>query len=445
MRKFIVLTLSAMLLAFAAAAAVAGPSLKAESLNFAGAQEDQIGKRGGSPDGTKDAEFTIAVSGAQAIQSITLRNETTGKEWSSSDRNNFLLVKNAKGEAVNAGGRMTPVPVLLVTRLTLVVNDAARAIPEDSKFTAVVQMIGGETSSVSAEAAAVRGAKRPNRNAAEGEAAVNIFEAYGVSKQDLVGAKERAGGDGSKDYRIDVRFKLPDGVKVEGLKLEAANGGAGAQWDTVKGSGAPLIAVTKMNDNKMLNKQNGSVSLAGGTKYRLFVEDKNGILKKSGTKLTLNATLSDGRLISAETGAKAGAAANGGGNEAITAKYTGAGKYDFAGQKDKPAANMNPDSFIELSVNGAKSKITGISVTNEKSGKTWDTVPGNDTPCAVVLGGSMSSLKKLNAADGSVSLAPNAAKKLFIAIDENKGRGEGQYTVRVLFEDGRLAEVKASK
>ena len=162
MRKFIILALSAALLSFAAAA-FAGPSLKVESLNYTGAQEDEIGRRGGSPDGTKDAEFTVAVSGAQAIKSITLRNETTGEEWSSSDRRNFLLVKNAKGEVVNEGGNMKPVPVLLVTKLTLVVNDAAEAIPEDSRFTATVEMIGGETSSASTEAAAVRSFRKIHR------------------------------------------------------------------------------------------------------------------------------------------------------------------------------------------------------------------------------------------------------------------------------------------
>ena len=311
MRKFIILALSAALLSFAAAA-FAGPSLKVESLNYTGAQEDEIGRRGGSPDGTKDAEFTVAVSGAQAIKSITLRNETTGEEWSSSGRRNFLLVKNAKGEVVNEGGNMKPVPVLLVTKLTLVVNDAAEAIPEDSRFTATVEMIGGETSSASTEAAAVRSFRKPGKD------------------------------DRDKKFRDDKR---------------------------------------------------------GG---------------RSGAK--------------------------------ITAKYTGVGKYDFAGQKERAAANMNPDSFIELSISGADSAITGISVTNARSGKTWDTIPGNGNPAAVILSGRLSSPKKLNNKDGSISIKPGQAKKLYVAFDEDKkGRGGAQYTVCVLFEDGQLAEVKAGK
>lgn len=301
MKKFIILALSAAILSLAAASALAGPSLKAESLNFTGAQEDLIGRRGGSPDGTRDAEFTIAVSGAQAIQSITLRNETTGREWTSSGRNNFLLVKNAKGETLNADGHMKPVPVLLVTRLTLVVNNAEQAIPEDSKFTATVKMIGGDTSSASTEARAVRSFKKPGRNAGRGGASVSLFEAYGMSKQDLVGDKGRAGGNGTKDYRVDVSFDLPRGVTVEGLVIEAANRKRSARWDTQRKGDAPLIAVTKMKNNTMLNKRNGKVSLDGDTKYRLFIEDQDGILRRQGTTLTLTATLSNGREITAET------------------------------------------------------------------------------------------------------------------------------------------------
>lgn len=312
MRKFVILALSAALMSVAAAA-YAGPSLKVESLDYAGVQEDEIGKRGGAPDGTKDAEFTIAVSGAQAIKSITLRNETTGEEWSSSGRRNFLLVKNAKGEAVNKGGSMKPIPVLLVTKLTLLVNDAAEAIPEDSKFTATVEMIGGETSSASTQAAAARQFRKPGRD------------------------------DRDKKFREDG--------------------------------------------------------------------------KKGG-----------------RSSAK------------ITAKYTGVGKYDFAGQTERAAANMNPDSFIELSVDGANAAITGVSVTNERSGKTWDTIPGNGNPAAVILSGRISSPKKLNDKDGSISIKPGQAKKLYVAFDEDKkGRSNAKYTVRVLFEDGRLAEVTAEK
>lgn len=442
-KSLILLTVTALLAFVMCAAASAGPSLKVESLRFESAAEDLVGRRGGASDGTKDAVFSLTVSGAQAIQSITLRNETTGEEWNTSDGRRLLLLKNSKGETVNAGGRMTPLPILLVARLSLIVNDAEAAVPKNSDFTATVTMIGGETASASAQVPAVRPAKRPGGGRPSGGAAeITLVEFKGRSKQDFVGDKERAASNGKKDFRIDTRFKLPKGVSVEGVKVSAENGGRIAEWDTARGNGAPLVIVTD-NSNNIQNKQNGSLSLSGGNKYRLFVDGGNGILGKAGTKITVTATLSNGRIIEAASEAAASSDDEEGGAD-VSARYMGRGKFDFAGNNEKPAANMNADSFIAISVTGSGAAVTGISVTNDKNGKTWDTVPGNGNPAAVVLTNEKSP-KKLCAADGSISIPANKAGNLLVAFDEKQGKNTGPYKVTVLFEDGRIAEAMAKQ
>ena len=142
MRKFLVL-----LTAFAAAvfsicpASYADVTLKAESLVFDGANDDLMGAGTATPDGTPDAVFTLTMTGAQAIREISLKNETTGATWSTSNMKNLLLVKNSKGELLNKTGRMTITPVILAAQFTLMINDAAGAIPKDSTFIANVTLI----------------------------------------------------------------------------------------------------------------------------------------------------------------------------------------------------------------------------------------------------------------------------------------------------------------
>nr|MCR5335731.1 hypothetical protein [Synergistes sp.] len=147
MKKLLsIVMLFAAVLLFISPAAEAALTLKAESLTFNGAQEDVAGSgTATSPDGKTDAVFTLYVSGAQAIRDITLTNETTGITWSASSQSNFMAVKSSQGQFINASGYMPVTPVLLAGRFTLIINDAANAVPKDSKFTAKATLIDGKT------------------------------------------------------------------------------------------------------------------------------------------------------------------------------------------------------------------------------------------------------------------------------------------------------------
>lgn len=444
----IVMVFAAVLL-FISPAAEAALTLKAESLAFNGAQEDVAGSGlSASPDGKTDAVFTLYVTGAQAIRDISVTNETTGVTWSASNQSNFLAVKSSQGEFINASGTMPITPVLLAGRFTLIINNAANAVPKDSKFTATATLIDGKTTSASTEVKAssvpraesgrperTPGERKPGQSAngdsGSGRELIQLFESRSESGMDLAGNGEAVGADGRKDFVFDAIIRAPSDMRVDGLKITAKNGSESAEWDTVKGNGTPLVVLVDGAKN-IVNKSDGSVSFAGEMKCVMLVNDKTGILSKPGTKAKLAITLSNGRM--AEKEATVGKAIVG--QNSVKAEFRGTGRYDFTGQNEKLQSNMNPDSFIKVSVN-AKGKLTGVRVTNTKNGVSWDTVPGNNNPLAVLIA---SDGKKLNNEDGSIAVDVNGTQEFNIAFDEAKDAGTGPYKVTLLMSDGRLLE-----
>lgn len=187
-------------------------------------------------------------------------------------------------------------------------------------------------------------------------------------------------------------------MQVKGVKIVAENGAQRAEWDTVPGSKAPLAVVIDESSN-ILNKTDGSLSFGGDVRAMIFVDDKQGLLEKPKTTAKIMVTLSDGRMleVKATDGKKAVAA------DSVEVEYKGASKYDFVGQSKKFESNMNPDSFVKVSVN-AKGRITGVRVANLKNNQLWDTVPGSKSYLAVVL---TPDGKRLNKADGSVAIDVN--------------------------------------
>ena len=448
MRRFAILltAFAATLFFLCPASYAANITLKAESLVFNGAGDDLVGTGAASPDGKHDAVFTLMVTGAQAIRDIALKNETTGAVWSTSSSQNTLFVKNSRGEFLNMVGRMTITPVILAAQFTLIVNDAAGAIPKDSTFTATVTLIDKAQTSASTTVKAVAPAKAVDKKGEDKKAddvkkeaakdEIVLFESRGISEQDFAGEKKSVGANGRNDYRFDVHFKLSKGTEVRGVKIIAENGSQKAEWDTAPGSKAPL-AVLIDESNNILNKTDGSLSFGGNIRGMLFLDDAQAMLERPRTTVKILATLSDGRMLElkATEGKRAVA------QDTIRVEYIGAGKYDFVGQSKKFESNMTPDSFVKIVVN-AKGKITGVRVANLKNGQMWDTVPSSKANLAALL---TPEGKKLNRADGSVAIDIDGIEEFNIAFDEEKDQGTGPYKVTIVFEDGRLMEGSSAK
>ena len=431
-------------LLFAVPQCDAAVTLKAESLNFTGAEKDIVGPSGTNKDGKNDAGFALTVSGAQAIRQIALKNDTTGAVWSTSPTagQSLLIVRNSKGELLNKSGRMAITPVLLAGEFTLTINDAAAALPKDSKFTASVTLIDKAVTSVSttvkgipattAKPAVVQPTtNQPVANTAK-KNEILLFEGRGQSDQDLAGQKERLGSDGKNDFRFDAKFSLIQGVSVTGLKITAESDGKTITWDTVPGNSVPLLAVVD-SGNSILNKTDGTVSFqpVSNAIYSLYAQDRDGALADRKSVVKLYASLSNGQMVEKTATAGKKTAAKG----TMTAELRGTANYDFVGQNEKLSANMNPDTFISIVLN-ANATITGLRVTNLKNGKMWDTIAGNGNYLTAVLS---TKGDKFNKADGSVSIPAKGDIELHVAFDADKDQS-GPYKVTAVLSNGQLME-----
>lgn len=446
MKKLLaMLILSLMTIFLATASMAASITLNIDSLAYnADDKQDLLGMTSSrTPDGKYDASFTIDVSGAQAIKEISLKNETTGKSWSTSPSGSaeLLLVQDANGAVINKSSRMPVTPVLLAASFKLFINDAVSSIPKDSSFAVTVTLIDNKTvtAKTTAKAVASNQTTKPAPTTTQTPAAqtsasdpIASFETRGTSDFDLAGDGEKIGGNGKNDFQFDIKFSFKD-LTVKGLKLTASAGSKKAEWDTVPGNKIPLVVMIDASKN-IVNKADGSVTFTGSgeTFYSLLVHDKDGILNAPNVKTKITMTLSDGRMVEKEAvkGKKIL------GDNAIQAEYKGTGKYDFVGQSEKMESNMNPDRFISAAVN-ATGTITGVRIKDTKSGNIWDTIPSNKYPLAVVM-----DLKgtKLNKADGTVSIPVKGTTELHIGFDEENDKNTGPYQVTFVLDNGQLME-----
>ena len=452
MKKLIfMLAFAALLCASFTPASEAALTLKAESLVFDGAAKDVVSPSAAKPDGKTDAVFTLTLKGTQAIKSVTLKNDTTGAVWNTtSGSGNLLIVKNSNGDVLNKNGRMAITPVAFGGMLTLIISDAAAAIPKDSNFTATVTLIDNAATSIAtavksaapavkAEAAKAPVKAEPAKDAAKQPTKAEIFsfENRGESQQDLAGPAKKMSANGKNDVQFDLRMAVPNWVTVTGLKINAENGGKAAVWDTVSSSKAPLIVV--VSGQNILNKTDGSLSAAprADSVLTLLVDDRDGLLADPKTAVKLTVSLSDGKMLdkAATRGMKSAAKGS------VVPEFRGSGKYDFTGQSEKSESNMNPDSFISITVNETGT-ITGLRVTNLKTGQMWDSVANNKNYLAVLLNGKG---QKLNRPDGTLSVNVKGETEFHVAFDEDKAPASGPYKVTLVFSDGLLIEGTTAK
>lgn len=438
------LLLIIMIMTFGSSAAFAATfSMDVDSLVFnAEDKQDLIGAgSSASPDGKTDASFTLVVSGTQAIKEIYLKNETTGRVWSSdpSGTTELLLVKDASGSTINTSGRFPVVPVLIGADFRLFINDAKAAVPKDSTFVVTLKLIDnseviGKTSVKSLAETVTTATTLSTQSTADG---ITSFESNGISEYDFAGTGEKIGSDGRNDYQFALRLNFSNTI-VNGIKLSALSGTKKSEWDTIAGNKLPIVIVID-NGNNILNKTDGTVSFAAknSSALTLLVQDTDSILSASEVKIKVTISLSDGRIFEREAvkGKPAMAA------ESLSAEYKGIGKYDFVGTSEKLESNLNADRQIDLSLS-TSGTVTGIRVKCTKSGRIWDTVPGNKYSLAAVTN---EKGDKLNKADGTVSFAVNGTTALSLWIDEEDDSMSGPYQVTLVLSSGKVLETSTAK
>lgn len=422
---------------FTGSAFAASFGLDVDSILFNPEEKEDILGAGSSrtADGKADASFSLSVSGAQAIKEISLKNETTGKTWSTtpSGSTDLLIVKNSNGEIINTSGRLPVIPVLLGANFKLYINDAETAIPKDSDFTVIVTLIDNKdvTGKTSVKG---QGKQVTSTTASEG---ISLFETNGISEHDFAGIAEKVGADGKNDYQFTLILDFKD-TTVRAMKITALTSSKKAEWDTVSGNTIPIVTVIDSGNN-ILNKTDGTVAfnLKGSGRYTLLVQDRDEIMADPAVKTKITISLSDGRIFEREA-VKGKTAAH---KDSVSAEYMGTGKYDFTGPSEKMESNLNADRQIDAVIN-ISGTITGVRVKCTSSGRIWDTIAGNGNHLVVLTDDKGT---RQNKNDGTVSIQLNTEKKFSLWFDEEDSKKVGPYQVTFVMSNGQLLEASTAK
>lgn len=416
-----------------AAAPANAASLKISGFAFNQGESADIMGPGGAvaPDGKPDAAFSLALSGASAITEITLENKD-GAKWSTNTPNAFVALVGSNGQIINSGGRLSVLPVLLAANYKLYISDADKEIAKENTFTVTVKLVDGAVLTGKTDVAPAASAPVVSGDKAEG---ITAAQSAGVSGYDLANTGKGIGADGLKDTAIKAAFSFKNAT-IAGIKLQSEAGSAKSAWDTLKGSGSPLLVVLDKNEN-IVNKADGSVSIAvaGDAEYTLLAQDNGGVLTKSGSVVKLTVSLTDGRVFERVVDVKAAAPAK----DTLTVEYKGKGKYDFAGESENLGSNLNADRQIDAALNTAGT-ITGIRI-KSASGKIWDTIPKNNNWLVVATNAAG---ERLNKADGSVSIPVSGSTALSLWFEEDGG-AEGPFTVTFVLANGQVIEAATAK
>ena len=441
-RFFKPLLIATFLIFFTGSAFALSFGLNVESINFNAEEKEDVMGAGSSrtADGKVDASFNLTVSGAQAIKEISLKNDTTGKIWSSSPSGSteLLLVRDSSGNIINSSGTMPLTPVLLQANFKLYINDAVTAIPKDSNFTVIVTLIDNNdvTGKTSVKGLAQPTVQQPTTQATS-DGGISLFEAHGISGHDYAGMSEKIWSDGKNDHQFVLSLNYNQ-VTVKALKIVAQTSHRKAEWDTIADNKLPIVAVVDSGNN-ILNRTDGTVSFPvnGKANYVLLLQDIEGILADPSMQAKITISLSDGRIFEKEAVRGKVAASK----ESFSVEYKGTGRYDFVGSNEKIQSNLNADRQINATIN-ISGAVTGVRVKCLSSGKIWDTIQGNNNSL-VVLTDDKGNIQNKN--DGTISMALNGAKNIFIWFDEEDDKKTGPYLVTFVMSNGQVLEASTEK
>lgn len=418
------------------AAPASAASLKISSFTFNQSdRQDIMGPAADmSPDGKPDASFSLSVSGASAITEISVET-ADGAKWSTNTPKAFIALVGSDGKTVNADGRLGVMPVLLAANYKLFVSDADKEITKKTTCTVTVKLIDGSTLTAKTEAVPSAAATATEPDAKERQEGIITAQGTGVSDYDLAGSGKSIGADGAKDDAVKVVFDFKN-TSITGIKVEAQEGSARSVWDTLKGSGNPLIVVLDKNQN-IVNKADGSVSVAinGEAEYILLLQDSSRIMAKSAASAKLTVSLADGRVFERTIEKPKVIVAS----TPLTVEFKGKGRYDFVGENESMGSNLNADRQIDANVNFTGT-VSGIRI-KSAAGKLWDTIPGNGNWLVAVTNANGD---KLNKADGSVSIAVNGATTFSLWFEEAEA-SDGPFAVTFVLTNGQIIEATTVK
>lgn len=387
-------------------------------------------------DGTPDESVRVMTQGAGTLTGVTVQGvEGERAAWDTVPGNNSPLVAVTKdGVTLNRPDGSVSAPLRDRTVLELWLTAAGVIEKGESKLEVRLFFSDGSVASRVIE-------KGAPQTPADREEFVGSAVLTGPSDRDLVGKSERPTGNGTKDWKIDL--KVGNRGTITAVMVDAVAGPAGA-WDTIAGNGRRLVGVTDRNGD-LLNRDDGTVTIPvqRPTELRLWMEDYD-VLADEGTRARVTLTYDDGRTLSREvvrrieapeptpSAAKPTPAA--GGREILFSNPRRASSSDYVGTSEKLGKNKKADWLFDCEIRG-EGRVEAIVAEAVGTPGVWDTIPGNGNwALGVVAPGK----GLLNRRDGSVSFYASQYPKiqLFFEDDGTMRQGASHFKITVIWSDG---------
>ncbi len=387
-------------------------------------------------DGVPDESVRVMTQGAGTLTGVTVQGvEGERAVWDTVPANNARLVAVTKdGVTLNRPDGSISAPLRDRTVLELWMTDTGVIEKGESKLEVRFFLADGSVASRVID----RGAPQTpgDRDEFVGSAVLT-----GPSDRDLVGKGERRTGNGTKDWKIDL--KVVNRGTITAVTVDTIAGPAGV-WDTLAGNGRRLVGVTD-SSGALLNREDGSVTIPvqKPTELRLWMEDYD-VLADDGTRARVTLTYDDGRTLSREvvrrietpepTPTVAKPTPGAGGREILFSNPRRASSSDYVGTSEKLGKNKKADWLFDCEIRG-EGRIEAIVAEAVGTPGVWDTIPGNGN---WALGVVSPGKGLINRRDGSVSFYASQYPKiqLFFEDDGTMRQGASHFKITVTWSDG---------
>ena len=387
-------------------------------------------------DGTPDESVRVMTQGAGTLTGVTVQGvEGERAAWDTVPGNNSPLVAVTKdGVSLNRPDGSISAPLRDRTVLELWLTAAGVIEKGESKLEVRLFFSDGSVASRVIEKGAPQ--TQDDREEFGGSAVLT-----GPSDRDLVGKGEKRTGNGTKDWKIDL--KVNNRGTIRAVTVDTIAGPAGV-WDTISGNGRRLVGVTD-GSGALLNREDGTVMIPvpRPTEFQLWMEDYD-VLADEGTRARVTLTYDDGRTLSREvvrrieapepTPAAAKPTPATGGREILFSNPRRASSSDYVGTSEKLGKNKKADWLFDCEIRG-EGRVEAIVAEAVGTPGVWDTIPGNGNwALGVVAPGK----GLLNRRDGSVSFYASQYPKiqLFFEDDGTMRQGASNFKITVIWSDG---------
>ena len=381
-------------------------------------------------DGRPDERIRLELEGEGTLTEIEVRNLVEGRPtaaWDTIPGNGRWALGVVRGRnTLNRNDGSVEIPLSGGSVLDLWMSDDGSIAEGKTRFEVILRFADGKRlrGTIAAQAA------EPQVPQAERLQATMM----GEGNRDLVGRNEKRAGNGKPDWRIDVKMDSPG--TVIGMKVTNVKGPSG-EWDTLPGNGKWLLGVTRVN-GEILNRSDGAINIpiSEPMPFILWLED-NDSLGRAETRSRLTLVYDDGRILEEDIKPQSAPVATGEGNF-TEASLAGTGSYDYVGQGEKLAGNLNRDYRFDIRFTKTGT-LTGVRLVNLTKGGEWDTIPNNSRWLMAVTrpGGGV-----LNAPNGSGKIPVEGTTALHLWVEDNKTLADPASTWRIslAFSDGQLLE-----